>query len=120
MKDLTKIEVELAKYTLDDMYKDLLDANETDSKVYRIIANQVIEYSINLFCRLNHSIREKPKRFFKQIKSIDEQFFKLLTNNFESNFDIQNISNVITYLEEKLGGKREKEWKLRGELIIKE
>ncbi|MHA1991367.1 MAG: nucleotidyltransferase domain-containing protein [Candidatus Hodarchaeales archaeon] len=120
IEEMTEIEKELAKYWLDDFYKDLKDMiSEENQFSYQIIAGEFIQNSLNLFFKIHRKIKEKAKRLSNQLKLIDIKFYKIFQQILSSNYQIENLKLLKEYLESLLGGERTKEWKLKTEVTVK-
>jgi predicted nucleotidyltransferase len=120
IKEMTEPDIELAKYWLDDIYKDLKDMITEDNQFsYDIIAGEYVQYSINLFFKIHRKIKEKAKRLPNQIKIIDPKFYEILQKVLKSSYQIEEIEILKEYLESYLGGKRTEEWILKTEVTFK-
>jgi predicted nucleotidyltransferase len=117
-RELTPLEIEISKYHLDDLRKDLEDCLERENGVdFSLVKNKIIEECIDLLFWLKRIRRGKRKRLFEQIKDIDSYFGGLLAKALqEKNLRIENIKTLIEYTETLLGGKRPLEWVLKSSL----
>ncbi len=117
MPPMKKIDLEFARYSIDDIQKDLEDVYlKKDIFAFYLIANNILSECLDLFFKVHRISKEKSKRLQEQLKSIDKKFEKLYTNALiEKNIDKQyrNINRVVNYIEKLIGGKRPKEWILR-------
>ena len=120
-KPMEKVELELSKYELDDLYKDLEDCycNHDDLGSY-LIRSKIIQKGIDIFCRSHRVWRFKDKGLNAQISSIDPGFAKLLHSclQFNADDDANNWREFRQIIEQFLGGRRAKEWKLSSRTVI--
>ncbi len=113
---LKHFQIELAKYGLDDLEKDLNDALlNKDGLAVELIRADIIKQCIDVFFQLKRERRYKNKRLNLQIQQLDPVFLRLLENSF---LEINNTFKLIQYTEKLLGGKRTTEWALRSPLDI--
>lgn len=109
---------ENAKYSIDDLEKDLEDVYlKKDNFSFNQIAINILNESLKTFLKLKRLNIEKPKRLQPYLESKDKEFAKLYAAVLiEKDIDKRYVEtiNLIRYLEKLLGGKRPKEWKLRG------
>jgi predicted nucleotidyltransferase len=111
---LSQTEIELFKYTIDDIIKDLKDLKETNNEFsYNLVAMGLTENCVNYLFRLHEEKIVKSKLMKYKIQEIDSVFFNLLNKVFENNYDLTTVIELSSYCENLLGGPREKEWKLR-------
>ncbi len=119
---LKKTEVEMAKYALDDLRKDLDDVfTRMDDFSIMAVSNQILEQCLETFFRIKRTSRDKPKRLQAQLKKLDKKFEKLYTDaKLEPNINrrIKKLNSLIDYVENLLGGKRSKEWKLKSKTEV--
>jgi len=117
---INNFEIELAKYYIDDIKKDIEDVYlRKDVFTFNMMANELILKSIDIIYGIKKVPREKMKRgkkLRKNIKDIDPIFEKLfsaivLETNINKKFF--TINKLISYVEKLLGGKRPQEWQLR-------
>lgn len=114
MKSVTK---ELAKYHIDDLEKDLEDVYlKKDKFAFNMVANSIINESLDIFLQISRTYEEKHKRLLEYLKKRDKKFAHLLQealleNNMSKRY--KNLIKLIRYVENKINGKRPKEWKLR-------
>lgn len=120
-KKLTSMQIELAKYFIDDMEKDLEDTYmKRDKFAFNQVANKLLDRSLKIFMQVKRVHREKSKRLFEQLNQLDKRFARLyhdsmVERDIEKRYDI--IRELIRYIEHNLGGKRSKEWRLRSKCI---
>lgn len=123
MPAMKKMDLEFARYSIDDTQKDLEDVYlKKDIFAFSLIANNLLQECLNLFFKVYRISREKSKRLQEHLKSIDKNFEKLYTSALiETDIDKQykNINNLVNYTEKLIGGKRPKEWILRSECTAK-
>jgi len=113
---MTKMDLELAKYFIDDMKKDMQDVYQKDSFAFHYVCNELLSYLLKQFFRLKQAKMEKNKRLLGQIKSFDPKFASLYSKaavSSKSDSKYKAMLNLIHYTESLLGGRRSKEWKLR-------
>ena len=118
LKKMSNFQVENAKYHLDDFEKDLEDVFvKNDEFAFHYISLEILLECIDLFYKLHRTQKEKSKRLFKQMTEIDPKFAQLYSNVLNQ-IDMQKkfneLKKIINYHEKLLGGKRTKEWKLKG------
>lgn len=119
---INKSQLELSKYNIDDLQKDLEDVYlNKDIFSFNIIYNNILDESINIFFKFYRIPKEKSKRLQNQINSIDKAFERLyydslVENEITKKFEI--INKLISYIENLIGWKRTKEWKLRSKCVL--
>jgi len=115
-RKMTNYDIELAKYTMDNLKKDLEDVYlRRDSFTFQLIANEIFTKSIKFFKEYYDIKLERNKKSRAVIKEKDPAFEKLLLRVFyqksiDKHFD--EINKVIKYIEKMLGGKKNKHWKI--------
>jgi predicted nucleotidyltransferase len=115
---LEGVELELARYYLDDAKKDLLDlSGDPTSFAYQQTLWQAIEICNRIVSRQYGAYQDRVKIRFAQIQSLDSKYSHIL--NWIVN-DSSNPDRVIALIEyvEGLIGPRPKEWVLRGDLTV--
>lgn len=121
VSSMGNMEKELAKYSLDDLQKDLEDTYlKKDRFAFSIIAMKILEKSLSVFTKLKKIQKEKSKRLREQLKNLEPEFEKLYSKAlFEVSLEkkYKALVILIDYIERHLGGKRPKEWKLRSKCI---
>jgi len=119
---MSKVEIENAKYLVDDLRKDLEDMYiKQDIFSFNFIATKLLDECLNIFYKIKREPLEKTKQIANSIKKIDNKFADLYINSInERKMDerYRSINIVVDYLEKMLGGKRTKEWKLKGKLTL--
>lgn len=117
---LRGFEIELEKYFLDDMYKDLEDALTHENFMgANLIRAKMINRCIDIFCKIYQIRRGKDKRLNQQIESIDPAFLKGIELAMgERGNGIALITQLREDTEKLLGGRRTQEWKLRSGLDL--
>lgn len=119
---MSKSAIETERYHIDDLEKDLEDTYlRDDAFAFNVVATDVLENSLSTFFKVNRTTKEKSKRLQLQMKSIDPKFERvytkaLLEKNMARKFKL--LTAVIRYIENMLGGKRPKEWKLTGPCTV--
>lgn len=117
-KKMSKFQIENAKYHIDDMEKDLEDVyKKKDWFSFELISGHLFEELVNSFFKIKGIRQEKIKRLFVYLSSLDKNFSKLLNSALlEKDYDkkYSAIKKLIRYVESILGGKRKRDWKLRG------
>lgn len=112
-EELSDLGKELVKYGLDDLLKDLYDAQETgDPFVFRLVSSKLTELVLDVFCQVRGSYAQKPKRLTEQLQAIDPVFCKLFGVAVVTN-TAEEVEPVVRYVESLIGGSRVKEWTLR-------
>lgn len=117
---LKDFEIEFEKYFIDDYYKDIEDAIlNKDVLGAKIIRANIINRSIDIFCKINQIRRGKDKRLSKQIGLLDADFNELILRTLNENWNENTtIEKLRTKVEKLLGGRRTPEWKLRSKLDL--
>ncbi|MHA2278852.1 MAG: nucleotidyltransferase domain-containing protein [Candidatus Kariarchaeaceae archaeon] len=119
LPDLDTPSIELARYGFDDGTKDLLDAKSSnDILAFHLTSHLIIQQAIRIFYRVKNIRQEKLKRMGVQLKTLDQQFYNRLMAVFNHMYDYEVLNDLITYVENLIGGKRPKEWKLRSECTV--
>ncbi len=117
------MELEFARYSIDDTQKDLEDVYlKKNIFVFSLIANNLLQECLNLFFKVHRIFKEKPKRLQKDLKLIDKNFERLYSSALiEKNIDKQykNINKLVNYTEKLIGGKRPREWVLKSKCTTK-
>lgn len=117
---LKEFEIETSKYHIDDLFKDLKDCFENNDKLgFYFVKSKIIDECIFVFSKLKQFRKTKEKRLFSQIKKIDSEFAEKIEDAIEEDLlTIKKIKILVEHLENLLGGKRSKEWTLKGELDL--
>ncbi len=111
--------IELARYFLDDKFKDLEDALLNQDRVaLNLIQMDIINYAIDTFCKLNRIVRTKHKRLYEQLRKINLPFAQLIQKTLKQP-SIENMITLRRQMDDFLGGKRSKEWQFRSGLELK-
>lgn len=114
---MKKFDIEFAKYSIDDMTKDLEDTYlNRDFFAFNLIAHEILERSLQIFLKFNGVRREKTKRLKKQIAELDRNFDKLFSSAVNESVMEKRFGymiKLVDYVENMMGGKRPKEWKLK-------
>lgn len=119
LPELDEVTRELARYGFDDGVKDLLDSKSSkDLLAYHIMAHNMIKQVVTIFYRVKNVRQEKSKRMSEQLKKIDGQFLGLLVAVFKQNYKFTALNELISYVENLIGGKRPNEWKLRSDCTV--
>jgi hypothetical protein len=113
-------EIELAKYHIDDQFKDLEDCwAKADHFAGELLKTSIVNTAIDLFCKWHRLHRDKHKRLKAQLYPIDPIFPRLLETTLEAAYDHkETLLELKKYLTELLGGARSREWKLRSGLDL--
>lgn len=124
MPEMKKIDLEFARYSIDDTLKDLEDIYlKKNTFAFSLITNNILQECLDLFFKYHRISKEKSKRLQEQIKNIDKKFERLYSEALtEKSIDKQykNINKLVKYTEKLIGGKRPKEWILRSKCIVKQ
>lgn len=118
--ELKPFEIELNRYFIDDIYKDLEDTIiNQDVVAAKIIRHKIVDRCIEVFCKVYQIRREKDKRLRKQLEQLDPDFQKkthlAIVEEWKETSAVQQLRNAT---ENLLGGPRTKEWKLRSQLDL--
>lgn len=114
---MSKITKEIVKYQIDDLEKDLEDVYEKkDYFAFEQISMKILEESLETLLKIKRINEEKSKRLLPFLERLDPYFSNLykeilLTKMSKDKFE--KLRELIHYIENLLGGKRSKEWKLR-------
>lgn len=119
-KKFEKSEIEISKYHLNDLYKDLDDCVEKKDKIgFSFVKQKIIDECIFIVLGLKQIRRTKEKRLFAQIEQIDPVLSKLIEETFEEEIlKTDKIKELVEHTEKCLGGKRSKEWVLKSDLDL--
>ena len=115
---MSKFKIETEKYSLDDLEKDLEDTFlKKDKFAFQIVSNDILKRSLSVFFSHYRMAKEKSKRLHEQLEDIDKNFSSffekaLFAGSMAGKY--KALLKLIRYDEKLLGGKRPKEWKLRG------
>lgn len=119
---MSKVGIENAKYHIDDIKKDLEDVYlKQDLFAFNLIFSTLLSECLKIFYEIKQEPIEKSKRVEWSIEKIDNKFKNIFVKaNTEIDIDKRyNSANAVAdYIEKLLGGKRSKEWKLKGKLTI--
>jgi len=114
---MTKNDREYLKYVIDDYQKDLEDVYiREDYFVFRLVAYKLINLCLEGFYKTKRIPARKYKGLRIYLKKFDKKFERLFSDAIiETDFSgkFRKINKLIRYVEELLGGKRTKEWKLK-------
>lgn len=115
--EMSKLEVQFVRYFIDDIQKDLEDTYlKKDKFAFNMTANELIAKCIETFYRIKRKQKEKTKRLKEQLKKLDNNFEKLISeavNEKDLLKKFKNINKLVRYTERLIGGKRPKEWVLK-------
>jgi len=113
-------QIELMKYKLDDLGKDLKDCWAVQDLIgYSATKSKIIKLVLDILFYLNRRYTPKDKWLSETLNSSYPKVYDLITKltiNHENDSDL--MQRLIHEAELKLGGKREKIWVLRSELTI--
>jgi len=113
-------QIELGKYGLDDIQKDLADCMVREDHFAAVmVKHHLIDTSINLFCMMHRLYRTKNKRLHAQLAEVDENFALIIHRLLKTQIPAQaSLDDLSRYMENVLGGKRSKEWVLNSPLDL--
>ena len=112
--------IELGKYFVDDLYKDLEDAfvNE-DWLGTELLRNKIIDVCIDYFFKIRQEFREKEKRVSLQLEDLDPEFHQLIMDAYGDGWkENSSMPRLRGYIDQVLGGPRTREWKLSSPLDL--
>ena len=115
-KPMHSVQKELAKYHIDDQWKDYQDALMNENIFSRkFILFDLVNKLVDTTCQFYKLRRDKAKKLEVQLARVDHEITLLLKNvlaaqNVEE--EAQHLENLKNYTENKIGGRRTKEWKL--------
>ncbi|MCB0628161.1 MAG: hypothetical protein R2824_04185 [Saprospiraceae bacterium] len=117
---MKQFEIELARYHLDDLFKDLEDALACDDQLAAgLLKTTLINTGIDLFCKRHRLYRDKHKRLYHQLAGVDPLFAQLLLQLIaHEQWHLEDILPLKKYITDLLGGERSREWKLRSALDL--
>lgn len=111
---------EISRYGIDDLYKDVLDCLEAGDTISgRLIVFQLIEQCVEIYFGMTEQWMVKKKRLMGYLKKEHPEFAGLLDAAIGATgfaVQVEAVGRLVAYVEELLGGKRPKEWVLRGDL----
>ena len=119
---MKKFAVENAKYFLDDIRKDVEDVYiNKDWFDFNILSSSLLEKCLEVFYAAKKVDKEKTKRLKAKLKKHDPKFEKLfsvavLEKDYTKRF--KAINKLTDYTEKLVGGRRTREWRLKGKLTI--
>ena len=119
---LTNTEIELLKYGMDDLWKDIQDSLEKeDCMACHLLSAELVNLCIKAFSRLHQFYPDKAKRLELQLKGFDVEFvqyLKLHLNSDSKKSKLSTLRNLKQYTEQLLGGARTKEWFLNSKCTV--
>lgn len=119
---MKKMEIELARYFIDDLYKDLEDTYVNgDLFAFNLMANKVLEKSLQIFIKYKNVRQEKIKRLMNQLEILDKSFYKLFSDvvlEIDTKKKFECLKKLVDYTEKMIGGKRPKEWVLKSKCTV--
>ena len=122
MPKMNRIELECARYGVDDTRKDLEDVYlKKDIFAFSILANDLLSECLRIFYRVHRKPKEKSKRLRDNLKKLDiafEQLFSEAVQKQNITEKYKAINKVVDYIENLLGGKRPKTWKIRSKSTV--
>lgn len=117
-KKMNNVDIELAKYFIDDIEKDLEDMHvKKNYFAFEIISSKMLKDCLDCFYRIKRLPLGKPKKLCLSLEEIDKKFAGIYSNALlekDMTRKFKNLKILVRYMEKLLGGKRSKEWKLRG------
>ncbi len=117
---LTPAQIELAKYLIDDQFKDFDDSIDNDNKVGAIIMrHKMLNTCIDIFCQVHQIRRDKDKRVHHQIATIAPTYLDSIASALTEDWNLSACLREIKHMTEGLlGGPRALEWKLKSNLNL--
>jgi len=117
---LKKFEIELEKYFIDDHFKDHEDAVINKDLIGSLlIRNKIIDRCIAILFKVQQVRRSKDKRLSDKIELLDPRFRKRVEMALKENWnEIRYLNDLRNGIDELLGGKRSRVWKLRSKLDL--
>ncbi|MCY3412768.1 MAG: hypothetical protein INQ03_14115 [Candidatus Heimdallarchaeota archaeon] len=116
-QELTVSAIELYKYSIDDIRKDIEDL--VDQWIpYQLSVNALVNLSNEIIFRLDRQFLPKIKHYPIELPKVDPEYYDLLKQVLNEPRSLSNISALVEYIEKKLGGKREDCWSLSSNLTI--
>ena len=115
-KPMHTIQKELAKYHIDDQWKDYQDVvMNKDVFARKFIFFDLVNKLVDTTCQFYQLRRDKSKKVEQQLASVDNEITLLLKNVLATqnvNEEVKHLEVLKIYIENKIGGRRTKEWKL--------
>lgn len=117
---LKNFQIELGKYQLDDLSKDLADCRLNQNELAGILLrDQLLNAAIDLFCRKHQIHRTKHKRLHDQLGEVDPGFLAIVERVACAAWDrTQELAELNSYMARLLGGERGREWQLQSSLDL--
>ena len=104
---MTTLEIELAKYTIDDLIKDLEDVLiKNDNIAFFLISQRLLSVLLETFCSFHRIHADKEKRLQVQLQKIDPKFLQLLqeaTKPQDRIIQYQELQRISHYIEHLIG-----------------
>lgn len=114
---LSGVKKKLAVYALDDLQKDLEDVQvKKDEASVRLLCGKLLDKCVDVYFAVKRLPREKDKRLLETLRNIDSVFAKLVENATSHRYG--DVIKLVAYTEKLLGGKRAKNWELKGSLEL--
>lgn len=117
---LSPQQVELAKYFIDDVFKDIQDViSHRESLGLLLIRAKFVERCNNIFYDVHQLRRDKDKRVKIQLLKHNQAFTETVELAIkEDMFQLEHISKLREMTESFLGGRRPVEWQLKSDLKL--
>ena len=119
-KPMHEVQKELAKYHIDDQWKDYQDSIlNKDNFSRKFILFDLVNKLVDTACQFYQLRRDKSKKLERQLESVDFEITLLLKNVLAAqnvNEEVLQLEILKNYLENKIGGRRTEEWKLYEDL----
>lgn len=111
------IRKEFLKYGLDDKRKDYWDCvDRGDMAGARLLAGELVEMCIKIHFQLKGQYPRKKKGLLEFLQKDDPEFERYLRAAIEgtcSDMDEKCLLALVSHIEDRLGGARSREWKMR-------
>ena len=114
----TDTEIELYKYGLDDIYKDLLGCIEKgDRLVYPILVSDLVKKIVEIQYHLDGRFTPKVNWYEENLGSDYPGLFNLVQRALRTTINSNSeLENLVSFSHHHLGGQRSTPWKLRAKI----
>ncbi len=118
LPELSGVDLELVRYSIDDLKKDLMDLSDTTSSyAYQQTLWKGIEVATQAILRHHRTYAERLKIRRQQLRKLDPKFVDLLDKISAEPLSVDAAIRLIEHVEEIIG-RRPEEWELRSELKL--
>lgn len=101
---MTTLEIELAKYTIDDLIKDLEDGLiKKDNIAFSLISQRLLSVLLETFYSFHRIYADKEKRLQVQLQKIDPKLLQEVTKPQDRIVQYQELQRISHYIEHLIG-----------------